>query len=503
MNRMVRWIGVGSVFVLCLGVATAQTQQAPVAAEPQAPSQTAEASSVVVPPLAVPRLIKFAGTLKDAQGKPLGNTVGLTFAIYKEQEGGAPLWLETQNAQLDEQGHYSVLLGATKSEGLPLELFSSGEPRWLGIQVQSSGEVEGSRVLLVSVPYALKAADADTLGGLPASAFVLAAPIGTALGTSVSGSSTLGNGNLNTPGNPTLSGTGNTAALLAPKATVSSNATSANFVPGPNDVTGVLTFVGITPCRIIETRGLGFAGQAGPPSLVAGAQRTFQMTGTVGGVPTQCGIPDTAQAVSINFTVTNFGSGYGDIRVFPAGGTLPLTSILDYHLETLANATTVPLGPSGGGHNGITVQADGAGTDFLADVNGYYVPVASTPGILLTQLLGNLSTAAASGYINFITNYTPPVDATAFTFMRCSAGTTAAGQELAFRSAIRNPTGGTVTIGTAFYLFPTSAGTETLFNENNDSFNLTAGQSYDFGINNILSAGGTLTCSGVVQVFSR
>jgi hypothetical protein len=31
-------------------------------------------------------------------------------------------------------------------------------------------------VLLVSAPYALKAGDAQTLGGLPASAFVLAAP---------------------------------------------------------------------------------------------------------------------------------------------------------------------------------------------------------------------------------------------------------------------------------------------------------------------------------------
>jgi len=36
------------------------------------------------------------------------------------------------------------------------------------------GEVEQARVLLVSVPYALKASDADTVGGMPASAFVLA-----------------------------------------------------------------------------------------------------------------------------------------------------------------------------------------------------------------------------------------------------------------------------------------------------------------------------------------
>jgi hypothetical protein len=327
----------------------------------------------VVPTLAVPRLIKFAGTLKDAQGKSLSNTVGLTFAIYKDQEGGAPLWLETQNVQLDEQGHYSVLLGATKSEGLPLELFSSGEPRWLGVQVQLPGEVEGPRVLLVSVPYALKAADADRLGGIPASAFVLAAPSVTASGTSVSGStpasafvlaqpSGTASGtsvSSSTPGKTTASGTGKTAAPLVPKVTA--------------DVTQALTFVGITPCRIIETRGFGWTGQAGPPSLVANAQRTFQITGTVPGLPAQCGVPDTAVAISVNFTATDI-TGAGDIRAFPAGGAAPLASILNYRLETIANSTTVPLGPSGGGHNGITVQCDTAGTDFLADVNGYYVP---------------------------------------------------------------------------------------------------------------------------------
>jgi len=38
------------------------------------------------------------------------------------------------------------------------------------------GQGEQPRVLLVSAPYALKAGDAETLGGLPLSAFLLAAP---------------------------------------------------------------------------------------------------------------------------------------------------------------------------------------------------------------------------------------------------------------------------------------------------------------------------------------
>ena len=57
---------------------------------------------------------------------------------------------------------------------MPLELFTSGKALWLGVQPQLSGAAELPRVLLVAVPYALKAADSDTLGGKPASAYALA-----------------------------------------------------------------------------------------------------------------------------------------------------------------------------------------------------------------------------------------------------------------------------------------------------------------------------------------
>src|SRR5216684_7839740 len=200
-KRTMRWVGVGLVYFLCLGVAGMRAQQA-VAAEPQAPSGTVQAPRELVPALPVPRLVKFAGTLKDELGKPRAGVVGVTFALYKEQEGGAALWLETQNVELDEQGRYTVLLGSTKSEGLPLELFVSGEPRWLGVQVNLPKEVEQPRVLLVSVPYALKAADAETLGGKPLSSFVLANPVsggGAGVGTvfpttGATGAATIGGG---------------------------------------------------------------------------------------------------------------------------------------------------------------------------------------------------------------------------------------------------------------------------------------------------------------------
>ncbi len=117
----------------------------------------------------IPRLVQFSGVLKNIGGR---QAAGLTFALYKDQQGGAPVWMETQNVTLDENGRYTVQLGATTSVGLPVDVFTSGEARWLGIQ--PDGQPEQPRVLLVSVPCAMKAADAETVGGLPPSAFMLA-----------------------------------------------------------------------------------------------------------------------------------------------------------------------------------------------------------------------------------------------------------------------------------------------------------------------------------------
>jgi hypothetical protein len=132
------------------------------------------------------------------------------------------------------------------------------------------------------------------------------------------------------------------------------------------DVSSPLPFIAVTPCRVADTRGNGFTGQYGPPSLFANATRSFTITG-------QCGIPSGASAVSFNFTALNVGAG-GDLRVFPAGGSVPLVSTMNYNANTpnIANAAIVPLGTGGA----ITVQADVTSIDLIIDVNGYY---ASTP----------------------------------------------------------------------------------------------------------------------------
>jgi len=114
----------------------------------------------------VPRLIRFGGVIDGVQG---GSHV--IFTLYKDQKGGAPLWQEGQEVTFDDKGAYSIFLGGNHSAGIPADIFTSGEARWLGVQVD--GKAEEKRILLVSVPYALKAGDAETIQGKPLSAFVL------------------------------------------------------------------------------------------------------------------------------------------------------------------------------------------------------------------------------------------------------------------------------------------------------------------------------------------
>ena len=66
-------------------------------AEPALPDGGGGTTFGTAPDLSVFSVMKFAGTLKDTSGEPRTGAVGITFAFYSEQTGGAPLWLETQN----------------------------------------------------------------------------------------------------------------------------------------------------------------------------------------------------------------------------------------------------------------------------------------------------------------------------------------------------------------------------------------------------------------------
>lgn len=127
--------------------------------------------------------------------------------------------------------------------------------------------------------------------------------------------------------------------------------------------TNASSFVGITPCRMVDTRpGQGFSGAYGPPALTSSA-RDFVLAG-------RCGVPANAVAVSLNFTVV-LPNGDGFLATFPTAGQVPTVSTLNFRAgQVLANAAIVPLGTGGA----ITVFSSGATTDLLIDVNGYFAP---------------------------------------------------------------------------------------------------------------------------------
>ena len=152
------------VSAVCAALALALLSPLAVLAQPAAPP----------PSLSVPRLINISGVFQPADGQPPAPVEVVTLSIYAEQDGGVPLWQEMQKVTPDKTGRFTVLLGATHPDGLPPEVFASGEARWMGMLFARPGEVERARVRITSVPYALKASDAETLGGLPASAYQLA-----------------------------------------------------------------------------------------------------------------------------------------------------------------------------------------------------------------------------------------------------------------------------------------------------------------------------------------
>ena len=133
----------------------------------------AQPAPSATPAATVPRVVRVDGQFVPANGLPPAAVETITLAIYASATDGTPLFEETQDVRVDAQGRYAILLGATTAAGLPASVLS-GEARWLGMRFARPGEVEQARVPLTSVPYALRASDADTLGGLPPSAFLRA-----------------------------------------------------------------------------------------------------------------------------------------------------------------------------------------------------------------------------------------------------------------------------------------------------------------------------------------
>ncbi len=113
-------------------------------------------------PSQVPLKMNYQVMLTDDADEPLvDQTVELVFRIYDDPEAGELKWTETHNTTTNSIGVVAVVLGGTN----PLNFGFEG-PTWLEIDVD--GETLAPRRELVSAPYAIRAAVADSIAGVVA-----------------------------------------------------------------------------------------------------------------------------------------------------------------------------------------------------------------------------------------------------------------------------------------------------------------------------------------------
>jgi hypothetical protein len=158
-----------------------------------------------------------------------------------------------------------------------------------------------------------------------------------------------------------------------------------------------LSFIPITPCRVVDTRGNGFTGSFGPPFISGGSMRSFPIPSGA------CGTFANAQAYSFNVTVKPHAP-LGFLTIWPSGQGLPVASTLNSRDGRVkANAAIVQTGTGGA----ISVFASDD-TDVILDLNGYFVNN-STPGALAFYSMPPCRIADTRTGFGFTGSFGPPM----------------------------------------------------------------------------------------------
>lgn len=108
-----------------------------------------------------PGIISYQGRLTDGAGLPLTGNYSLTFNIYSLAVGGLPLWSETLNPVVVDEGIFTVLLGTVNPINTGIFLDAN---RYIGVQVNGGVELT-PRKQIVAVAYALQVATIDGASG--------------------------------------------------------------------------------------------------------------------------------------------------------------------------------------------------------------------------------------------------------------------------------------------------------------------------------------------------
>jgi endonuclease I len=122
------------------------------------------------------------------------------------------------------------------------------------------------------------------------------------------------------------------------------------------------SFYTVTPCRIVDTRDPD--GPYGGPILTSGVSRFFSLPGN-------CGIPASAESVSVNITVIG-ATGGGHLTFYPEDQVPPATSTINFP-PGLARANNALLRMSKNGVLGVQPMVVNAGeVHVIIDVSGYF-----------------------------------------------------------------------------------------------------------------------------------
>jgi hypothetical protein len=174
-----------------------------------------------------------------------------------------------------------------------------------------------------------------------------------------------------------------------------------------------LTFVAITPCRLVDTRGAGggfngiqpFSG----PSIAAAGIATFPVQSATEAfadtTPAPCGtIPSIAEAYSLNLTVIpQAGGEVGYVTLWAAGATQPVVSTLNDRQGAIVNNAAIVA--AGTPYGGVSVYDAGpTAIDVILDMNGFYAApsdlngnTAIGVGTLANNISGTQNTATGTG----------------------------------------------------------------------------------------------------------
>ena len=141
------------------------------------------------------------------------------------------------------------------------------------------------------------------------------------------------------------------------------------------DATQDVVYVPVTPCRLVETRGVFPAVyQVGGP-FAPNEVRTYTLQGGNGVCLTQLPASVSPSAVQMQVYGIPTTTGSGDIEVLPQGSAFGSSASLVY-LGTSAFTSSAVTSPANVANKQISVQVRGGGAHVAIDIVGYFRPPA-------------------------------------------------------------------------------------------------------------------------------